>query len=255
MLIKITVSVLLVISLSLIAEYSSPKLAGVLGGFPTGSAISLFFFGVEYGEKFASGSALYNIAGLSSMLLMIFVYYIVLKYSESKKAFFPIVSSVLTYIIVSFLIKQMQINPLYYVVLSIMTAFFVILIMKKVEDKKIKAGERIKLSIPVLLLRGFIAAFIIVAITTAPRYFAQQWSGLLSAFPTMVLPLIIIVHLSYGHKHAYSIVKNVPVGIFTLIAYSFAVYFFYPLIGVAMGTVLAYTVAFFVLLLVRNLFR
>jgi len=58
------VTVLGVLSLSAVAEKVSPRLAGVLAGYPVGSAISLGFYGVEFGADFAGRCASHNLAGL-----------------------------------------------------------------------------------------------------------------------------------------------------------------------------------------------
>ena len=55
---KLIVAVAVVIGLSLVAEHSSPRIAGILSGYPTGSAVSLFFFGLEINPEFAANSAL-----------------------------------------------------------------------------------------------------------------------------------------------------------------------------------------------------
>jgi len=67
-LIKILVSVFMVLTLSLIADFVSPRIAGILSGYPLGAAISLFFIGFEIGPGFASESALYTMTGLVGIL-------------------------------------------------------------------------------------------------------------------------------------------------------------------------------------------
>jgi hypothetical protein len=64
-----------VLGLTVIAERVSTKTAGFLAGCPLGTAIILFFFGLEISPEFASKSAVYNITGLVATLAFIYVYY------------------------------------------------------------------------------------------------------------------------------------------------------------------------------------
>jgi len=46
---KISITVLAVLGLSFVAEKVSARLAGLLSGYPSGTAIILHFYGLEYG--------------------------------------------------------------------------------------------------------------------------------------------------------------------------------------------------------------
>ena len=61
---KIVVTVGAVVGLSLAAEHASPKMAGLLAGYPMGAAIVLFFYGVEVTPEFAAESAVYTLVGM-----------------------------------------------------------------------------------------------------------------------------------------------------------------------------------------------
>ncbi len=73
LILKIIVSVAFVVGLSIIVDKVSPRVAGILAGYPTGSAITLFFFGLENGAEFASRSSLFNVAGLIAMQTFIYI--------------------------------------------------------------------------------------------------------------------------------------------------------------------------------------
>ena len=45
--VKLLVSVILVLTLSAVAEHISPRAAGLLAGYPAGAAITLFFIGLD----------------------------------------------------------------------------------------------------------------------------------------------------------------------------------------------------------------
>ena len=67
--VKVLVSILVVVLLSLIAEHAGPRVAGVVSGYPLGAAISLLFIGIEISPAFAARSAGFTAAGLTGSAL------------------------------------------------------------------------------------------------------------------------------------------------------------------------------------------
>ena len=87
----------------------------------------------------------------------------------------------------------------------------------------------------VLLFRAALAALIILAITGAANLVPPSWAGLFSAFPATAFPLILIIHPTYGHGQAHTIIKNVPTGLWALVLYSVTISFAYPRAGDLLG--------------------
>ena len=78
---KIAVSIATVLGLSVLAERAGPRVAGVLSGYPLGTAILLYFIAIEQGITFASESAVYALPGLIATLTFLYVYFLVSKIS------------------------------------------------------------------------------------------------------------------------------------------------------------------------------
>ena len=55
-----------------------------------------------------------------------------------------------------------------------------------------------------------------------------------------MLPLIVIIYMTYDLEHVHSIIKNVPRGLFAIVVYSVCVSFAYPAYGIYLGTLVAY---------------
>jgi hypothetical protein len=110
-------------------------------------------------------------------------------------------------------------------------------------------------SFPLLAIPFFVLAAAIVIITSTAKFVGPGWAGLFSAFPITMLPLVVIIHFTYGPKHVYSILKNVPRGLGSLVIYSLAVFFFYPSYGIYVGTVMAYALATIYLIVVQFIMR
>lgn len=235
---KLVVAVTVVIGLSIITERVSPKLAGILSGYPTGSAISLFFFGLEVGPTFASQSAIYNMIGLVAMQAFIFFYYLL---SKRFGIILSSIGSIIGYFVVIYLLHFIEPSRTLAVLIPVASIFVFLLLVKPIQN--IKVRERVKLNHKVLFIRALFAASIILLITGIAGAVGPTWSGLFSAFPTTLFPLMLIVHLTYQKEHVHTIIKNVPVGIFSLVLYSFTISLTYPSLGIYWGTIVSFGVA------------
>lgn len=247
--IKLIIAVAVVIGLSIITERSSPRLAGILSGYPTGSAISLFFFGLEISPEFAAHSAVYNMIGLVAMQAFIYFYY------KASLKFNMVVSSsisIVGYFAVIWSLHFIELNKFIAILLPIASIFLFLFLFRAVKDVKVK--NRVQLSYKVLFIRALFAASIILLITGVASAVGPTWSGLFSAFPTTLFPLMLIVQFTYDKKHVHTIIKSVPVGIFSLVLYSLAVSIVYPIYGIYWGTVIAFGAAT-IYLIIYQIFR
>ncbi|TXE12895.1 hypothetical protein FUA26_03630 [Seonamhaeicola algicola] len=250
-LIKLVVAIAFVVGLSLLAENVSPKVAGILSGYPTGSAITLFFFGLEVSADFASKSAVYNMIGLSGALTFVYVYYLASNYFNKHTILLSSISAIVAYFLVVWALHFIELNKYIAIIIPVAFAFLYIILFKKIENIKIK--NKVKLSHKTLFIRAFFAASIILIITSIPKFVGATWAGLLSAFPTTLFPLMLIIHFTYSKKHVHTVIKNVPVGMFSLIIYSLTVSVVYPLFGIYIGTLLAFAAATIYLLIYRKI--
>ncbi|WP_010133899.1 hypothetical protein [Ochrovirga pacifica] len=247
--IKLVVAIAFVLGLSYLAEKVSPKVAGILAGYPTGSAISLFFFGLEVSPGFAAESAVYNMIGLSGSLTFAYVYYWVSVRLSKYNALLSSLAAIASYFVVVWLLHFVSINKYVAFLIPVTFALLYAFLLKKVENIQIQ--NKVKLNGGILFARAFFAALIILAITTLPRFVGASWAGLFSAFPTTLYPLVLIIHLTYSKQHVHTIIKNVPMGMVSLIIYSLVVSLVYPLFGIYYGTLIAFAVATLYLLLYR----
>lgn len=240
-LIKLIVAITFVIGLSLLAENLSPKVAGILSGYPTGSAISLFFFGLEVNPEFAAESAVFNMIGLAATLTFVYVYFIASVYFKKYNMLFSSLSAIAAYFIMVPLLHFIEINKYIAILIPVLFSFLYIYLFKNI--KNINIQTKVKLSYRILFLRAFLAALIILLITSVPKFVGSTWSGLFSAFPTTLFPLILIIHFTYSKEHVHSVIKNVPIGMFSLIIYSLIISIVYPLFGIYWGTLISFVAA------------
>jgi hypothetical protein len=249
--VKVVASVALVLALSLVAEYVSPKAAGMLAGYPLGAAIALFFVGLEIGPEYAGHSAVYTMMGLVATQAFVYCYF------KANLVFRDYRYSILLsstaamggYAIVVWLLHFIPRNTILAICIPIASIFAFVHLFKEIQNVGIR--QRVKLSKRVLLFRAVVAAVTILVITGIARSVGSAWTGLFSAFPITLFPLILIVHITYDMEHVHTIIKNFPLGLGSLIAYSLTVSLAYPRMGIYVGTLLGFTVATAYLLVFR----
>ena len=244
-LIKILVTILVVTFLSVIAERGGPRLAGILAGYPAGSAISLFFIGLEVGPDFAGQSAMYNVAGMVALQTFLLIYYLVTARIPAQNRWGAILAGVSAatagFLAAAALLRLINLPPWAGAGLTALAIPAFHSLFRRIGNSAIR--QRVQLGPRVLLFRASISAGVVVVITGVAGLVGPQWAGLFSAFPATVLPLVLILHHTYGVEHAHTVIKNVPLGLWSLVMYSITVSYAYPRLGLAWGTMVSFGVA------------
>lgn len=254
-LVKAATAILMVVLLSMLTEVVGPRAAGILSGYPLGAAISLFFIGLEISPQFAAESALYTSVGLIATQAFVYAYYRGSLAFRNSRPWIERVLAPLTgvagYFLAAILLRPIPASVSTAILLPVPAIFLFTWFFRDVVDLKIQ--KRADLSSGVLLLRAVFAAAAVILITSTAKYVGPEWAGLFSAFPITLLPLAVIIHWTYGPDHVYTILKNVPRGIGSLVVYSLAVFLCYPRYGVYFGTLMAYGLATLYLLVIYRI--
>lgn len=238
-----------VLLLSLVAERVSPRVAGILAGYPLGAAIALFFIGLEISPEFASKSAVYTLMGLVATQSFVYFYF---KSTLFFKHFTVLNSSVFAisgYFMVIWLLHFLRPEKFPALLIPVASVFLFVYLFREIKNTTIR--NKIKLTPGILFFRAFLAAFIILIITGTAKFVGTRWAGLFAAFPVTLFPLILIVHLGYDKAHVHTIIKNFPLGLGSLIVYSLSVSVVYPISGVYVGTLISLAAATLYLLVFR----
>lgn len=243
--IKIVVSALFVVGLALIAERVGPRAAGIISGYPLGAAITLFFIGIEISPVFAARSAEYTAAGLVATLGFVTGYLQGLKWSAGRGRIaeigFSVLSALAAYGLTAWMLSLLPFNLIGAVFIAAAAIALADRWFRAIADMRI--ADTIRMGVGVTLARAAFAAFIILAVTTAAHAVGPSWAGLFSAFPSTMLPLLVIIHFTYQPGHVRTIIKNVPRGLQSLLVYVIVVALVYPGLGVVWGTLAAYGTA------------
>ncbi len=239
--IKILVSIGAVVGLSLVAEHVSPRIAGILSGYPLGSAIALFFIGVEQSPEFAAEAAVYTLAGFTSSLVLAWAYYVGAVRFQKGHLLAGAVAGVLGFLAASALLKQFSLGLLGGTLVTVAAILFFVKVFKQIENLPIK--QRVRFTHGVLMFRAGMAALTIWLITASAEWLGPVWAGLFSAFPITFFPFMLIIHLTYGKSLVFTVIKNYPLGLGALICYALTVSQTYATLGLMWGTLIAFGVA------------
>ncbi len=236
--VKFFLTVGIVLGVSWVAERFSPRIAGIIAGLPTGTAIIMFFFGLEHGAQFAADSVVYNVVGFIAGLTQFYAYYQASKRFKRFGVPLCFLSSLATYLTVAFVLHQFAFT-IWTAALALCAAiFFFLRLYREVPNHKI--GQKIKLTKRVIAFRATVAGLMVVVVTTAAQWVGPAWAGLLSAISVTTIPLLLILHHTYGMRPVHTIIKNFPLGLFATLAYNLGVHFAFPIYGIYWGTAIAY---------------
>ncbi len=240
---KVLVTIVAVTTLSLIAERVSPRAAGILSGYPLGTAISLYFIGLEQGAVFAGTSAPFTLMGLAAMLTFLFAYYQVSARvtGKAKAIILASLAAFSSFLGIAALLDLLHPPAWSGLGVAAIAILGFGLLFRGIVNTKIQA--RMRLGPGVLLFRAALASLIILAITGAAHLVPAEWAGLFSAFPSTIFPLLLILHSTYGAEQAHTVIKNLPTGLWALVLYVLTVSIAYPQIGIGWGTLLGFGVA------------
>lgn len=235
--IKALAVVALVLGLTAVAEKVSPKVSGILSGLPIGSSITLIFFAIEMGVDYVQRVALYNIHGLFAALSFCIGYYISTFYKGKLEIIISIIISFIFYLIIAYIISfippHIVFTPLVVIILIVSSAVY----FEKKENFPIV--KRTKISLMDLSIRIGMTIGIFLVVTSLPKHLPENIAGIFSSFPSILLPLLLIVHFNHSNLQARTIIKNTPMGLSSVAIYSLTVYFTYPALGVLYGSLVA----------------
>lgn len=237
-LIKTAASVFVIICLSLLAEHVSPRVSGIISGYPLGAAIALFFLGYEISPSFAASSAVYAVLGLVSNQVLALCYYLVSDRIKHFSLFFSATGGIAGFLCSSFLLGYSPPDKTLILPITCLATLGFHLLFRKIADPVITNKK--KFSFTILLTRAAASAALILIITGGAKAIGPKWAGLFSSFPLTLFPLLVIIHFSYEPQHVHSIIKNLPKGLGSLICYLVIIHYAYPAYGLYFGTVLGF---------------
>lgn len=254
---KICLSAGMVIFITLVAEKLSTRFAGVLLGFPLGAGLTFLFVGIEQGRYFAAESAPWSIQGLSATLVFCFFYTVASNLVQRDGVLSLCLSTffgLCGFFGTAFIMRNLIHDFLWIRIVMVLVVFIGMTIFFR-----LKPSPAIKGKVPttaiILLSRASFAAVVIVIITAVAKTVGPGWSGIFTAFPTTVLPTVLVLHYHYGRASIPALFREIPLGMLAIVVFSISVYLSFPQFGVYTGILMSYAIAFFYLLFYECILR
>lgn len=212
---------------------------GVLGGFPSTAAFALLFIGLNQSATAAVDATIVLpvVFSVSNACLLLYAF-------SARKGFaFGFGISLLAWLGFSAAVVLLGLND--YVVslvaAAIISSFTLFAFLKiklpKFEGKTKLYGKK------EIFVRGAVAGSIVALTVLLSQIGGPIIGGIAASFPAVYVSTLIIMAHSKGTEFSRSVTRPLAVsGIFTVIPYSIAVHFLYPLLGIWLGTLIAYFV-------------
>lgn len=246
---KISITIWVILCLTWIAEKASPRTAGILSGYPIGSALVLFFYGIQVGPGFAVATVPYNLLGHLSALVFVYFYFLGSRNSTLGSTILASICAVSGYLTAAWIMSGLTPSLLSGAAISFSSIALFTFLFRKIPNTTIDHST--PYTPAMLLFRLIFSTAIVLIITGLAQSVGVRWAGFLSAFPLVVYPLLALIHLNYGAPRAHTVLKNFPRGLWTVLTYSLTISWAYSRFGVYLGTLLGYFAATAVLLLVN----
>ncbi|WP_447554253.1 hypothetical protein [Vreelandella sp. EE22] len=238
---KVVVSVSMVLGLGMIAVRVSPRVAGLLAGYPLGTALALFFIGLEISPLFAAQSAVHTLAGFTATMALGAGYWLCGKRAGLIGICTGIAGGISAWFAVSVVLAQFDFTRLSGTLVTLGAIVFFSWLFRRIPESL--ATTRPPFSWKALCLRALMATLIVFAITSLAHWVPSAWAGTLAAFPITMLPFLLILHSSQGPGPTATVIKHYPMGLGSLLCYALCVSYTYESIGLALGTLAGFGVA------------
>lgn len=238
---KLAVSIGIVLGLSMVAERLSARMAGLLAGYPLGTALALFFIGLEISPAFAAESAVHTLAGFSATLALCGGYLLGARRDGLPGVLAGTTLGLAAWLLVNLALTQIDFTRLSGTLTTLAAIAVFTRLYRRVPD--VATGTRGRFSWLALALRAGLTAAIILVITGLAHVLPPAWAGVMAAFPFTMFPLLVILHLAYGRAPVATVVKHFPAGLGSLLSYTLCVSLAYDHLGLVLGTLVGFGVA------------
>jgi len=235
-------SAAVVLGLSAVAERVSLRIAGILAGTPQNLALVYFFVGRDMGIDHVAQSAPHAIASFSATIAFALAYYLGSSRFPRYSAVAGSLIGLVALITVAVMLSTIPFTLASATALTLGTIGIAVWLGREIEVKRV--DRPVRYTPMLLILRGTVAAILVVSIITLAEILGPRWTGLLTGFPTIVLPTLLIIHLTYGAAQTHAIIRHFPVGLGAIIPYIMSVTITFPLWGVYGGTAASLAISF-----------
>ena len=246
--------------LTILAERSSGKIAGIILMFPSTIALGFFFLGITLSPEQVAETIPRTIIPLSLLSLSAAIYILIAKKTEKitdEKSLQIIVTtftSIIIWLTIALPFVFIKIDNL---IIGVFGYIIITLLAHKLlsQGEKQQALPKPKGTIKTLLTRALFLGAIISLVVFLGKTLGAFWGSIFTMFPAATFSALIIYHLKYPAKKLYVFMRKVPVGTISLLTYTLMVMLIFPAYGVIIGSIGAYLTSLICSLLLLKIFK
>jgi len=235
----------LVTILSIIAEKTNQRIAGILMMFPSTLVLGFLFLGLATNAENVSAVIPATLIPLGIIVLstVVYIYCSIFYAHRIKSKVQQILCSLLTSVLVWFLLASpFAIYKFSSLAIGVI-GFFIIITLTHF----ILRGKKFDLSLtrPVytktqIIIRALFTGSVIATVVFLGRTLNPFWGGVFTMFPAATFATLIILHFYYEPRQLFYFMNSVPLGSISLFIYAVSVMFLFPKIGIWVGTLVSY---------------
>lgn len=235
---------------TLLTERLGSKKGGLISNLPSTVLIALVFVALVQDAQFAAKATDAVPIGMLIDTLFLLIFIILLKYGLIKTVLF----SLSTWFGLAFLAQKIHssniaLNIILYFITAVASYIFLEYVVK-IPAK----GKNLKKYTPgSLIIRALFAGSVVAGAVFISTFAGTYWVGLFSTFPAVMLSTMVILTVTQGIDFARATGKIIVLSSTNIIIYAIGVSFTYPSLGIALGTIVSFALAFIWILLLHPL--
>jgi hypothetical protein len=212
LLIKLFLTPLLMLAVSLAARRWGPGIGGLLAGLPLTSGPISIYLCAEQGPHFAASAAANSILSLTPVALFSVVY---TRLSGHRQVVSCALYSFSAFLLSLYFLQKSGFSfwP------SWITGFLAISLGLMLTPNKVPAKFQIHYPQWDLPARVFSATAMVMIITLSASVLGSQWSGLLAPIPILAWPLCVFVHHQQGSDGARAVLRGILKGAYGVLIF------------------------------------
>jgi signal transduction histidine kinase len=233
---------------TLIAERLGSKKGGLVSNLPSTILIALVFVALVQDTRFAAAATDAVPIGMLIDTLFLLVFILLVKHGLIK----TVLLSLATWFVLAFAARHVHSsNIILNIILYTAVAVGTYLLLEYKTDIPAKGKNRKKYTPGSLLIRALFAGSVVAGTIILSTFAGTYWVGLFSTFPAVMLSTMVILTVNQGADFARAVGKIMILSSTNIIVYSVGVSLTYPSLGIALGTILSFGLAFLWILLLH----
>ena len=239
----------MIILITIFAERYGTKTGCILWTLPSTIIVAFIFISLNKGVYFASHSAVVVPAEMGVNLVFLFVFALL----SYRSIYVAITASLTVWVLLTSLLFVLNLENIFVsIAIYAATLIFTFMVLERVK-KTPSIGSVAVHYTPMKIIFRCLLAGTVISIAVFLSNIGAVLSGIFSVFPAIFLSTMLISLREHGPDFAGGIAKSMIFGSQSVMIYAVAIYFFYPLCGVVLGSIFAFGISVIVMMILLGL--